>query len=193
MPKTEREAQACAQEHDLYAAIGRFVVEFEHVCRAMEECIVGVPGKDGLETEGLARAPLVGLPAGRLFKSFKAVVTELHKNDPEDMRILENVSKRIGDLIEKRNDVIHRTWFIGWDHSKDSSKAEGEKFKRTKRGAESQRLEVTVDQFESLSWEAEELSDIVTLVGGCMVEGFPFSMWLMVGQDGTVGPRSIDQ
>jgi hypothetical protein len=185
MPKSEREAQEHGQEHDLYAAIGGFVVKFEHVCRAMEECIVGVLGKEGL-AEGLARAPLVGLTARPLFKSFKAVVTELRKDDPKDMRILENVSKRVGDLIEKRNDVIHRTWLIGWGHPEDFSKAKGERFKLTRRGVESQRREVTVEHFQSLSWEAEELSDIVMIMLFCLASGSPFSKLLKMEEDGTV-------
>jgi hypothetical protein len=83
MAKNKSKTKVYEQEHDLYAAIGKFVVSFEHVCRAMQECVVGALVKDGLETESLARAPLVGLTARPLFKSFKAVVTELRKDDPE--------------------------------------------------------------------------------------------------------------
>jgi hypothetical protein len=182
----KNESKAHEQERDLYAAVGKFVVSFEHVCRAMQECVVSVLSKDGLKTESLARAPLVGLTARPLFKSFKAVVTEFRKDDPEDMRILENVFKRIERLIETRNDVIHQTWLIGWGEPKEPSKAKGWKFRLTKHGVESIRREATVEEFNCLSEQAAELSDIVMIVGSCLVVGFSFSKWLFVDKDGTV-------
>jgi hypothetical protein len=190
MAKNESKDKVYEQEHDLHAAIGKFVVSFEHVCRAMQECVVGALVKDGLETESLARAPLVGLTARPLFKSFKAVVTELRKDDPEDMRILENVLKRIERLIETRNDVIHQTWLIGWGNPKESSVAKGWKFKLTKRGVESIRREATVEEFKNLSEQAAELSDIVMIVGFCLVTGSPFSKLLKMEEDGTARSTS---
>jgi hypothetical protein len=188
MSKNERKAYE--QEHDLYAAIGKFVVTFEHVCTAMQQSIVGIQVKDGLTTESLAWAPLLGLNARPLFRSFGAIVKELRKGDPDDVRILENICKRIDRLIEKRNDVIHQSWFIGWPDPKGSFNAKGLGFKLTKRGVEFVRREATLEEFRNLSEQAAELSDIVMVVGGCLRVGFPLSKWLRVDEDGTVRTRA---
>lgn len=186
MAKSEGKAEAHEQEHDLYAAIGEFAVVFEQVFSAMEICVKFTLRKDGLKTDSLAQALLAGLTADPLLQRFRAIVTELRKNDPEDMRILKNISKRAEDLIEERNDVIHRTWFIGWGYPRDFSKAKSLKFKRTKHGVELEPREDTAERFESLSRQAKELSDIVMIVGLSLATDSPFSKLLKIEQDGTV-------
>jgi hypothetical protein len=68
--------------------------------------------------------------------------------------------------------------------------AKGWKFKLTKRGVESTRREATVEEFRNLSEQAAELSDIVMIVGFCLVTGSPFSKLLKMEEDGTARSTS---
>ncbi|MBM3157932.1 MAG: hypothetical protein FJ004_11705 [Chloroflexi bacterium] len=188
MNKNEREAKRREQSEALYAAVGRFVVKFEQLCDQMTMCIISVLGLNGLRTQGLAWAILADFTADPLLQSFRAVIAELRKNNSNDMRILKNISKRIEKLIEERNDVLHRTWFIGAasEQQEDFSKVDSWKFKKTKTGAEYKPREGSVDKFNALSNEAEELANIIFQIIACMGFNTSFSRALKVEEDGTV-------
>src|SRR5258705_1588108 len=96
----------------LYAAIGRFAVKFEHVCHAMSSVLTAILEQNGLRNYKLAIAVLAGVSAESLRKNLEAVLTEVISADPFEQAIVTNILKRIGRLIERRNNVIHRTWFI---------------------------------------------------------------------------------
>jgi hypothetical protein len=186
--KDEREAKRREQSEALYAAIGRFAVKFEHLCFRMSTCIIFVLHDDGLRTQHLANALLADLTAYPLLQSFRAMVAELRKNDSNDMRILNNVSNRIEELIEERNDVLHRTWFVGAasDRQQDFSKAPSWKFRKTRTGPKFKPREGSVDEFNTLSSEAAELTNIILRITDCLHLGKPFSSNLKVDTDGIV-------
>jgi hypothetical protein len=188
MNQSEREAKRREQSEAPYAAIGRFVVKFEWVCQQMTGCIIFSLGSDGLRTQNLAWALLADLNAKPLFQSFRAVVAELRKNDASDMLILDNVSKRVDRLIEQRNDVIHRTWFIGAasEQDEDFSKVDSWKFKKTGTGAKYKPRKGSVDEFNTLSNEADELAEIIFRISACLGINKPFSKSFQVEEDGTV-------
>ena len=188
MNKSEREAKRQEQSEALYASIGRFVVKFEWVCEQMTSCIIFSLGSDGLRTQNLAWALLAELNANALLQSFRAVVAELRKTDAGDMLILDNVSKRVEGLIKQRNDVIHRTWFIGAasEQDEDFSKVDSWKFKKTGRGAKYKPRKGSVDEFNTLSNEADELANIIFRISGCLGFNHPFSKSFKVEEDGTV-------
>jgi hypothetical protein len=167
------------QRDPWYAALGCFVVQFEHMCHEMKLCILQAEGNfSPIQTQNLASAELDGLVAGRLLHRFKEAATKLRSDYSEEMQILNNISERLRDLIEKRNDVIHRTWFVeyGIPGGEDEfSKAPSLKFKMTKSGPESKPLELEAGDFDDLQKEAKELSDIVFRIYGCLAIGRLFS------------------
>jgi len=188
MNHSEREEKLRKQRDAWYAALGRFVVEFEHVCNQMNTCIIFVLSGNSLRSQNLVQAVLAEFTADPLLSSFRAVVGELRKGDDYEMRILDNVSKRVQNLIERRNDVIHRTWFIEYWGPKDTefSKAPSLKFKKSKRGAEPKYLELTAEELGDLSKEAFELHNIIFRISGCLSLGRPFSKNFRLEKDGTV-------
>src|SRR5687767_164011 len=109
MDEKERQEKYKAQTEELYAAIWRFAVKFEHVCHAMSNTILWALQSDGLRTQRLADAVLAGLTADPLRKIFGAVLAEVRADDEQDKKIIANVLKRVQKLTERRNDVIHRT------------------------------------------------------------------------------------
>jgi UDP-2,3-diacylglucosamine pyrophosphatase LpxH len=183
MNKSEREARPQEQSEALYASIGRFVVRFEWVCEQMTSCIIFVLHGDGLRTQNLAWALLADLNANALLQSFRAVVAELRKDHAGDMLILEKVSTSVEALIKQRNDVIHRTWFIGWGSGQE---VDSWKFKKTKAGAKYKPRKGSVDEFNTLSNEADELAKIISLISAYLMLNEPFSNGLKVEGDGTI-------
>jgi hypothetical protein len=185
---TRRKEKYKVQTKDWYAALGQFVVQFEHVCKNMETCIIFALHGDGLRNQNLAQALLTDLTAAPLHQSFRAIVAELRKNDTEDLRILDNVSKRVEKLIEDRNEVVHRTWFVGWAavDQEDFSTVRSWKFKKTRRGAEFKPKSYTTSALDDLSKKADELAKIISRMDGCLGIGTSFSKNFKVEKDGTV-------
>ena len=188
MDKKEKEEKYKAQTKDWYAALGQFVVQFEHVCSNMESCIIFALHGDGLRNQNLAQALLADLTAAPLLQSFRAIVAELRKNDPEDLRILDDVSKRVAKLIEDRNEVVHRTWFVGWaaEEQEDFSIVDSWKFKKTRRGPEFKPKSYTATDLDDLSKNAADLAKIIFRMNGCLGLSRPFSKNFKVEKDGSV-------
>ncbi|MCM3903661.1 MAG: hypothetical protein ND866_18325 [Pyrinomonadaceae bacterium] len=173
MQEKERQEKYKAQTEELYAAIGRFAVKFEHVCHAMADTIFWCLHFDGLRKEGMANAVLAGLTADPLRKMFGAVLAEARENNEQDKKTIEGVLKRVQKLTESRNNVIHRTWFVGWASSQqeDFSSVSGWKFENTKKGSEFRPLKYSVAEFNELSAEADELTNAIGRIKGCLIQG----------------------
>ncbi len=172
----EQERQACykSETDDLYRAVGRFVVHFEHLCHAMSFAVLFAFDTNGLRTQKLGQAVLADLTADPLRKIFLAVYAELTK-DKEDHRILTALNARIQKLIEHRNNVVHRTWMIGWASSTDTdfSKAGSHKTINTMNGPQERPLDYEVADFEKLTAESETLKQFVFLALSCTLDKEP--------------------
>jgi hypothetical protein len=194
MEEKDRQEKHAIQTEELYAAIGRFAVKFEHVCHVMSSTIVLALQSDGLRTQSLANAVSAGLTADPLRKIFGAILAEARDDDENDKKIITNVLTRVQRLTERRNDVIHRTWFVGWAslEDQDFAGASGFKFVNTNKGVEFRDISYTVSVFDDLSAEADELSDIIQRMSGCLMLGKRYYDNFKIDPDGTVrrGPRS---
>jgi hypothetical protein len=188
----ERRAKWSMQTEELYAAIGRFAVKFEHVVHAMERCVSTLLTVHGLRNAALANAVLSGLTADPLLAIFRASLVEVRgaTSGTEDDRILKALFARIRKLIESRNDVIHRMWFVGWaaDTDEDFSAVTGIKFKNTGKGVEFRTLDFTKQDFDALSAEADEIARMVWGLIGLVVSEVPLARGLLIDVDGIVRP-----
>ena len=72
----DRREQYEEQTEEIYAAIGRFTVKFEHVCHAMHSGIFMMLSFAGLRNQSIGQAVLADLTAERLRKMFAAVLAE---------------------------------------------------------------------------------------------------------------------
>jgi hypothetical protein len=161
----ERREQFEKQTEEIYAAIGRFTFKFEHVCLALHTGIVTMLSLAGLKHRKIGIAVLAGLTADPLRTIFSAVLAETCKDrvDDAEQKIITSVLHRVTKLIESRNDVIHRTWFVGWasESQEDFSEVSGVKHKNTSKGAEFRPRSYTKADFDQLSEKADELSKLV--------------------------------
>jgi hypothetical protein len=170
MDDEERRKKYEEQTDELYAAIGRFTVKFEHVCHAMSSGILTMLELAGLRNQRIGQAVLAGLTAEPLKTMFRAVLTEYCKDqlDDAEQKIIADVMKRVGGLIESRNNIIHRTWFVGWasESQEDFSTVAGIKTINTARGIEFRSLNWNEAEFDQLSEEADELTKLVNRLWG---------------------------
>ncbi len=187
MNEKDRTVLHRVQTDELYAAIGRFAVKFEHVVHAMQMTVLQTLQVNGLSSQPLANAVTAGLTAEPMTRMFGAVVAEARRSDPgeNERRIISNLLKRIRALTEQRNDVIHRTWFVGWASPDQSSFEEtvSWKFKNTGDGATFSPRSSTAADFDELSKTADELTELVNRVTGCILLNQPVSA--MMSLDGS--------
>jgi hypothetical protein len=190
MDEGERRAKYHAQTEELYASIGRFAVKFEHVTHAMQRTVDQLLARNGLRHAGLANAILSGLTADLMLSIYRAAVMELRKDvmDDADVKIFKKVVNRIRTLIETRNDIIHRLWFVGWaaPEDQDFSTVTSWKFKNTSAGAEFRPLDFTKDDFNRHAAEAEELARVVNRMTGCLLIGTNFTKNFRLDEEGEV-------
>jgi hypothetical protein len=193
----ERRKKYEEQTDELYAAIGRFSVKFEHVCWAMHSGILSMLELAGLRNQRVGQAVLAGLTAEPLKTMFRAVLAECCKDrlDDAEQKIIADVMKRVGSLIESRNDIIHRTWFVGWapESQKDFSTVIGANDRNTARGIEIRSLSWNQADFDRLSEEADEMTKLVNRLWGTefanTIKGSKFTDTFIRDVDGTVRVR----
>jgi hypothetical protein len=162
-----------------YAALGRFIVMFEWLCHEVKTCIVEAEGNfnhPGTQIQQLAFAQLEELPAGRLIGRFNEALTYLCANSPEELEILDSIAKRLKVLKDKRNNIVHGAWLVGFGDG-DFSKASSRKFKRGENAPEFKPLELQAQDFDGLEAEARELADMIMIIGGCLGFFDPFAKY----------------
>jgi len=183
----ERRAKYEKETAELYAAIGRFAVQFEHVCHAMTETVQAILHAAGLKNQRLGWAVLAGLTAEPLRAIFGATLAEVRK-DADDLKIIGKLLSNVQELTSQRNDMIHRTWFVGWAtvENPDFSTVGGIKYVNTKAGTDFRTLEYTCADFDALSQRAEELTGIIRVVSALIGMGKPLVGRFSVDPHGAV-------
>ena len=190
MDEEERQEKHQRQTNELYCAIGKFAVKFEQVCHNMQNGIVVILLRNGLKNERLGDALLSGVTADPLRKAFGALIKEALKDhaDATDAMIVDYILKRVQELTETRNDVIHRTWFIGWASPSDTdfSLASGSKIKHGKKGVDFSLREYKVEDFDKFSAQADEISGLVNRLYVAVATGISLSKNFAIDSNGRV-------
>ena len=190
MEDPERAAKFLADTEKQYAGVGRFAVKCEHVVEGMQRIIIQLLMTRGLRDGELAYATVSDLTADPMLRIFRAALMEAMKYLPEviDEPIVDNVWKRIRKLIETRNDIVHRTWYSGWqtDAGEAVDPIPGGKFKNTNKGNEYRGLQFSVADFHQHADEADELSQILLRMLGCIGIARSFKKNVIVDDAGVV-------
>ena len=116
-----------------------------------------------------------------------AVLAETTANiDAHERKIIDNLLKRIDKLAEQRNDVIHRTWYIGWasEDQEDFSTASGVKSHNLKIGNRSSSVEFSRSEFDKLSLEADALTALLSRLSACLTFGDSIDNNFIIDPDG---------
>lgn len=159
---TECQEKYEAQTGELYKSIGKCTVKFEHVCCSMQSGIIALLKKDGLQTHNLAEILIADTTAYPLKSILQAIIGEFGITEAEK-NICDNIFKQIQKLIERRNEIIHSTWFIS-DHfpiKTDFSKISSQKWGRGKKGAIRKKEVCTSLEFEEFATKCELVSALI--------------------------------
>jgi beta-mannanase len=187
--KQEQHKKHQEQTAEIYAAIGQFAVKFEHVCHSMQMGIMAILQKHGLKDQTIGQAVLAGMTAGPLRESFISVIQKTyHPWSDKEQKMIKNINQRIQKLIETRNDMLHRMWFVGWgsESQEDFSSAHGSKFKNTGKGVEQRGLDYSASDFDLLSLQADDLNKLVGRLCGAVLSGLKIENNFILEPDGTV-------
>lgn len=192
MDEDKRKKLRKEQTADLYRAVGEFTVKFEHTCHALQTAIIFMLHKAGLQQQSVAHVILAGLTAEPLKALFAALVAETQALDDDERKIVDGALNRFITLAEKRNVIIHATWFIGWgnEQTTDFSTASAIKFHKTKQGAAYKLPKYTVKDFAEVTAEATGLANIFQRLNACFLGGFKIAKNFSVESDGTVSVPS---
>jgi len=173
---------------EIYRAIGEFVVKFEHVCNAVQTCIVFLLNHAGLRDQSVTQILLAGVTAEPLRTLFESLVAQTQGLNDTERKILKNALNRFQKLTVERNDIVHSTWYVGWgnESTNDFSEATGMKFHKNKDGAVVKFFGRKADDFRTLSEEADSLANIFQRLNGCFVGGFTVEKNFVLSADGHV-------
>ena len=175
----------------LYAAVGRFAVEFEHVCFTMRCIVMDMLDKSGLRDQRVMNILLAEHTAEPLRSLMAALIAETSQLSKQDRRIVSYVLSGVQELTKDRNDVLHSTWFIGWytTDSGDFGDAPGVKPKRSGRGDVSLDKTWRIDQFNALIDKATMLCNHLRKMGACFSGGFKLENNFEFEKDGNLVAR----
>jgi len=171
MKNIEQRSQYDKETGEIYQAIGRFTVKFEHVVQAMKQGIVFILELQGLRNQQLSTILLSDHTAEPIRSIYNAIVSEVRVFTKDERLILNSILEEIKVLTVERNDIIHGTWFVGRSNADSNSNfsdlpAHNYKKQNSK-----------IKQFRNQSCDFDHLSircdDVVTLVNrftGCIMD-----------------------
>lgn len=147
MPKTDEEAVA-KNTKEQYEALGRFIEAFELMVHEVREiCVERIcAGVGSSERERLVEIAFhhQAMTAKPLFDIMRAILAEIvneptnsHYNDRAHFKsIMSRISREYKHLFEKRNELVHGTWLVGYvgDDDPDASEFFVRKFKTSADG-----------------------------------------------------------
>ena len=170
MDSKDREVKYKEQTDSLFTSIGKFTVKFEHISHALQMGIIFLLHQGGLTKQPLAKVILAGLTARPLQSIFQAMIPELIDLDDQDKRIVNAILNRTVDIIEKRNEVIHSTWLVGWasQEQTDFSVVDGYKYSRGKIGASVKSFKYKASDFDELSKECDYVTKLINRLWCCI-------------------------
>jgi hypothetical protein len=176
------------QTEDLYAAIGRFAVEFEHICNYMRIIIGGILCKEGLHNNNVIEILLSDLNAAPLRSLVSSLISETVTLSESDLRIVTRILNDVQKMTEKRNEVIHATWYIGWMYNEEneSKVAPGVKYKKGKSGVATKRYDWTADDFNNLAQDASKLWGLLADLNRCIIGNYKVEDVFTIDEDGSI-------
>ena len=184
----QRKKKRSTQTSELYANIGKSIVEFEHLCRAMQSAITFILQRQGLQNQHVTNILLAGLTASPLQSLLESLIGELVELNDNEKKIVKNIFSRIQKIIERRNNIAHSTWFIGYGSraTEDFSETSGFKLHKNKQGSKSKIFNYKAADFLDFSKEAKKLSGLIGKLDGCINLEFSIENHFEINEAGNV-------
>jgi hypothetical protein len=163
-----------------YAALGRFVEAFERMVHETRESCIELILRGGNASMNLVEIAFhhPAMTAKPLFEILRAMIAEIIKNPAasvyadrnEYTQVIKQINKEYIDLVNKRNNLLHGTWFIGYSSPDDpySEKFRIRKFRTTGDGLEQLELPTDVTELDELTIRCVATGDWIALVCACL-------------------------
>ena len=160
---------------ELYADIGRIAVNAEHLNDAMNYTCSVLLHKKGLPTEYVATV-LAGANLESMRRIWISLMKLFYRVDTGANEIIEQLSHRIDNITQRRNDTIHRVWFIGQgdEDTVSFAIAQSEKIGRDIRPKGRGGVRVSsrdTRDFKEIIREMQLLQNLVNTVTVCIASG----------------------
>lgn len=159
------------QTDDIYRAIGKFSVKFEQLIFYMGQGITFFLSQSGLKNQQLSNIVLAGLTAQPVKNMFSAMIYEFIKSSDSERKIVKEILNQVQSLIERRNDIVHSTWFVGWANPSDTDFREvsGHKLTKGSSGAGVKVFNFTSADFDQFSDDCDSTSALVKRLWGVII------------------------
>jgi hypothetical protein len=118
-PKVSKEERE-AQTERLYAKVGKIAVLGEHLNFWMSQCSLQVLQVRGLP-QNYSQVVLVGQNLESMRRTWESLMKVHYAGDADAIGMIDHLSNRLDNIIRRRNDTVHRLWFIGWGNEETES------------------------------------------------------------------------
>ena len=176
------------QTDDIYRSIGKFSVKFEQIVHSMSLGITMMLSMNGLNNQQLAHIMLAELTAYPTKSIFGAMIAEIRELSDRDRQIVNGILKRVQDLIDRRNDIVHSTWFVGWASPENPvfDEVSGHKLTRGKSGAGVKGFKFKSKDVDELSDECDLVNELVMRLWGAALRGRSIGNNFIVSEKGEI-------
>ncbi len=171
-PRVSKE-QREAQTESLYAKVGKIAVLGEHVNFAMHACSLQVLQMKGLP-QNYAETVLVGQNLENMRRTWESLMKVHYADDADAIGMINHLSNRLDNIIRRRNDTVHRLWFVGWGNEETESYDVADSIKGTRDTGKNGQGGVKYtnkdkNDFEEIIEEMQKLNKLVLRFMGCIV------------------------
>lgn len=172
---------------ELYSLLGEFTVEFEWVCYFLRLAITRLSLSAGNENTAIIKALMADMNALPLLRAFQSIAAGMRKLDDEEHKIISKIYNQTTALIEKRNDIIHGTWFARppKDDNELMAWITGQRTKHTKKGVVDRYLDLSHDDFRPLIDECKKVYGNIAMVAVAFAKK-DFSSNFVTNADGSI-------
>ena len=159
-------------ENKIYESYGRFALQFERACSALEVLIKKILEIEGLKSEEIKDILLAENTAEPLKSLAHSLICEHLKPEGEEEKIIGSIFGQFQALISERNDLIHSslfTWSIqhGEEHT---SYATGQKLHKNKKGVSNKKKAYTSNDIDSIYEKSKSIFFNICRLRNCIEE-----------------------
>jgi hypothetical protein len=195
--KETREQRRRRQVEEIHAALGRYVEAFELVVHWIRGgCVILISQKPQQQRLMNVVFNHRSMTAEPLFQIYRALVGEI-VNDQDTkfgneerkaiLGVLQQIGREFQSAVQKRNDFLHGTWFIGWgnEKSEDWSSIGFMRLKSTNDGLASIQGPKSAKDIDILTKDCKQLADFFSRLHSCIL------LDLMKGEEKTRVTRNF--
>lgn len=157
----------------LHRAVGKFTVTFERLCDNLRNAVAQILATQGLDNRKITDILIGDMTIFPLQSILRALIIETQELSQNDLKIVKEIFRRIGELAEERNRIIHSAWYINYKSQEDilSDVLTAVKPGYSKKGAKPSPYKYPLSEIEEWTEEAQYLSVVISQLGTCIYVG----------------------